>query len=178
MGASLHTHYDTLGVARGASPEAVRQSYRRRAQSCHPDKLAAPGDASEPVAAQDLMARINQAYAVLSDPAGRATYDRWLAAHDELLAAQRAVAAAARRGPLFAWPWAVLGGTLAFSMLTVGTVVYKEMVPPVVAPPGPAQSVGAAPAGRRETPGVPTGPGAGPPRDNASPEAPAGLVRR
>jgi hypothetical protein len=134
MGVSHPTHYHTLGVGRHASPEQVRTAYRRRAQSCHPDK--APGEAD----AQAQMVQINQAYAVLSDPPGRAAYDRWIEAHDALLAAERAVWCASHPGTRAAWPWILLSATIAFSMLTVGTVLYKEVVPSVVAPPASPQA--------------------------------------
>lgn len=62
------THYDALQVSPDASTDEVRQAYRRLAQQHHPDR-------SEGDAGGDAMARINQAYEVLSDPHLRTEYD-------------------------------------------------------------------------------------------------------
>lgn len=154
MGTRVPTHYDTLGVARHASPRQVRTAYRRKAQTCHPDKLA------DQALAQKLMSQVNRAYAVLSDAAGRAAYDRWLDAHDSLLAAQRAVHEAAHPSRFSAsWPWYLLSATIAFALLTVGTVLYKEAVPSVAAPLPAAQPAAANPA----APAMGTGPAAAAP---------------
>ena len=48
-----------LGVAIDASPEQVRDAYRRRARDVHPDLVRGDGAA---------MAALNEAYAVLSGP--------------------------------------------------------------------------------------------------------------
>jgi curved DNA-binding protein CbpA len=124
MGTSA-TYYDILRVSRRAAPEGVRAAYRRLAQKYHPDKL--PGNAD----AVRIMAMLNEAYGVLSDPGRRAGYDRRLA--DE-----RACARAARRRRLkpiqvreASWPWYLLFATIAFAMAAVGTVVYKSVVPGV-----------------------------------------------
>lgn len=129
MGASAqHSHYDTLRVAPQAAPEAVRRAYRRQAQQWHPDRL--PGDTG----AQQRMAQINEAYAVLSHPGLRAGYDQWLRARRQRLEAERAVLDAQRTGFSTAWPWWLLCGTLCFAVLSVGTVLYKMAVPVVAAP--------------------------------------------
>ena len=65
-------HYATLGVERTASPDEIKASYRRLSRELHPDRNAAPD-------ANRRMAAINDAYAVLSDPARRADHDRELA---------------------------------------------------------------------------------------------------
>jgi hypothetical protein len=119
------TYYEILKVNRRAAPEGVRTAYRRLAQKYHPDKL--PGNAN----AVRVMAMLNEAYGVLSDPDRRAHYDRGI--DDERAGAQRA----RRRGmtpievPIAAWPWYLLFATIAFAVATVATVVYKSMVPPV-----------------------------------------------
>lgn len=66
---SPRTLYDTLRLPRGASAEEIRAAWRRLAREHHPDRAGADGEA---------MARINQAYEVLSDPARRARYDQRL----------------------------------------------------------------------------------------------------
>lgn len=57
--------YQILGVDRRASPDEIKQSYRRLASQHHPDK---GGD-------KERFQEIQQAYAVLSDPAQRQQYD-------------------------------------------------------------------------------------------------------
>lgn len=66
-------HYDTLEVHERASPEVVRAAYRSLIQRFHPDRR--PDDP----AAAARTAALTEAYEVLSDPARRADYDRWLA---------------------------------------------------------------------------------------------------
>jgi hypothetical protein len=61
--------YETLGLARGASPAEIRSAYRRLARKYHPDISSSPD-------ANAQFAKINEAYHVLIDPARRASYDR------------------------------------------------------------------------------------------------------
>jgi hypothetical protein len=63
------THYEVLGVARQADDAEIRRAYLDLARRHHPD--AAGGDAEE-------MLRVNEAWAVLGDPASRARYDAGL----------------------------------------------------------------------------------------------------
>lgn len=60
------SHYDTLGVGVDATPEEVKNGYRRAAARSHPDK----GGSDE------QMAKVNKAYQVLSDPQARSHYDQ------------------------------------------------------------------------------------------------------
>lgn len=97
------THYDALEVARDASPEVIRAAYKSLMQRFHPDKH--PGDDSAGARAT----AIAQAYAVLSDVAGRAAYDASLRRPDPWPAPPVREAQPARRGdaerPLAgAWP--------------------------------------------------------------------------
>lgn len=64
---SCQDHYTVLGVAPTADPDVIRAAYRVLAQRHHPDRNASGDDAT--------MVRLNQAYAVLSDPQQRADYD-------------------------------------------------------------------------------------------------------
>lgn len=59
------SHYDSLGVAKDASPSEIKKAYRARARKTHPDK---GGDAQE-------FAAVSHAYEVLSDPNRRLLYD-------------------------------------------------------------------------------------------------------
>lgn len=62
------THYEALGVALGATSEAIRTSWLTAARMFHPDRSKLPD-------AHDLMSRVNGAYAVLSDAEKRRKYD-------------------------------------------------------------------------------------------------------
>jgi len=61
--------YKILQVDPAADPEVITAAYRRLAVKYHPDTNAAPEALSR-------MQRINEAYAILSDPAQRVIYDR------------------------------------------------------------------------------------------------------
>lgn len=58
-------HYQNLGVSKNASPEEIKQAYRKRAQETHPDK---GGNAED-------FADVAAAYEVLSDPKRKLLYD-------------------------------------------------------------------------------------------------------
>ena len=62
-------HYATLQVSTSASPDEIKQAYRRLAKEYHPDRNSA-SDASDRIVA------INAAYEVLSDRGQRQRYDR------------------------------------------------------------------------------------------------------
>jgi curved DNA-binding protein CbpA len=62
----MKAHYETLGVAEDATQEQITKAYRRKAKAAHTDREG--GD-------NDLMAAINVAYEVLSDPERRKNYD-------------------------------------------------------------------------------------------------------
>ena len=62
-------YYKILQVDPSADPEVITAAYRRLAVKYHPDTNPAPD-------ALPRMQKINEAYAILSDPAQRAIYDR------------------------------------------------------------------------------------------------------
>lgn len=66
-------YYAVLGITLTASRAQVRAAYRRLAMQHHPD-VNPPGEDDQ--AATDFMARLNEAYETLHDPAQRAAYDR------------------------------------------------------------------------------------------------------
>ena len=66
------TLYDALGVDREMPQEDLKRVYRALAKEHHPDRRRDSGAA---------MTRINEAYAVLQDPAARKHYDRILQAN-------------------------------------------------------------------------------------------------
>ncbi len=63
--------YEVLGVARDATEQDVKKSFRRRARELHPDV-----NAHDPQA-EDKFKEAAEAYEILSDPQRRATYDRY-----------------------------------------------------------------------------------------------------
>jgi curved DNA-binding protein CbpA len=117
------SHYDLLGIPSSAEDEALRQAYRRAARRHHPDLM--PQDAG----AQQRMAAINEAYAVLSHPQRRASYDQWLRARDARSRAEEAVAAAQPTRFASGWPWGLVAATMAIALGTVGAVLYRTAHP-------------------------------------------------
>lgn len=68
---SKNDYYETLGVARNASEEEIKKSYRRLAMKLHPDRN--PGDKH----AEEKFKHAKEAYEVLSDSRKRAAYDQF-----------------------------------------------------------------------------------------------------
>jgi molecular chaperone DnaJ len=64
-------YYEILGVAKGASADDIKKSYRKVAMQFHPDRN--PGDKS----AEEKFKEAAEAYEVLSDADKRAQYDRY-----------------------------------------------------------------------------------------------------
>jgi len=64
-------YYKTLGVNKSSSADELKQAYRKLAMKHHPDK---GGDEAE-------FKKINEAYAVLSDPQKKSDYDNPAAQH-------------------------------------------------------------------------------------------------
>jgi len=62
-------YYQVLGVDQNASQTKIKEAYRRLAFKHHPDRNR------ENAAAADQMKKINEAYAVLSNPAKKTEYD-------------------------------------------------------------------------------------------------------
>jgi molecular chaperone DnaJ len=63
-------YYETLEIAKNATPEEIKKAYRQKALKFHPDKN--PGDAD----AEKRFKEISEAYEVLSDEKKRHIYDR------------------------------------------------------------------------------------------------------
>jgi hypothetical protein len=74
--AKIHTHYDNLKVSRHAPQEVIRAAYKALSQKYHPDKN--PGDER----AARIMAIVNTAYNILSDPVRRKEHDDWIASEE------------------------------------------------------------------------------------------------
>ncbi|HEX9718481.1 MAG TPA: J domain-containing protein, partial [Ramlibacter sp.] len=69
--------YRLLGLPRGAPLDEIKSAYRRMAAQYHPDKVAGLGPEVQDVA-QAKMLELNEAMALLADPAKRAEYDEVL----------------------------------------------------------------------------------------------------
>eukprot|EP00929_Paragymnodinium_shiwhaense_P078311 TRINITY_DN40578_c0_g1_i1.p1 TRINITY_DN40578_c0_g1~~TRINITY_DN40578_c0_g1_i1.p1 ORF type:complete len:365 (-),score=47.52 TRINITY_DN40578_c0_g1_i1:154-1248(-) len=64
------TYYDVLGVTRKATPEEVKEAYRRLAKKYHPDRNVDDPDA------ENRFKEVQEAHATLSDKWKRAIYDQ------------------------------------------------------------------------------------------------------
>ena len=71
--ATKRDYYDILGVSKGASGDEIKKAYRKLALEWHPDRNKAAH-------ANEKFKEINEAYAVLSDPKKKETYDQFGAA--------------------------------------------------------------------------------------------------
>jgi len=69
----MSTHYQTLGIPKEASAEQIKRSYRSRVKACHPDQFPIGSEAH--AEAEERIRAVNAAYAVLSNPRTRASYD-------------------------------------------------------------------------------------------------------
>ncbi len=63
-------YYEILGIPRAASPDEIKQAFRKLARQFHPD-------VSKEADAEEKFKEINEAYSVLSDEQKRAQYDRY-----------------------------------------------------------------------------------------------------
>ena len=68
------SHYALLEVSPGASEQQLRQAFRQLSKRYHPDTTSLPQ-----VEAEQAFQRLQEAYAVLSDPERRRRYDLLLA---------------------------------------------------------------------------------------------------
>jgi molecular chaperone DnaJ len=71
--ATKRDYYEILGVAKNASDEDIKKSYRKMAMKHHPDRNQ--GDAGKDAEARFKEAK--EAYEMLSDPQKRAAYDQY-----------------------------------------------------------------------------------------------------
>lgn len=70
MNSQKNNYYEILGVSPNASSREIRKSYIILAKKYHPDTTSLPKDI-----ANEKMTKINEAYAILSDPEARNLYD-------------------------------------------------------------------------------------------------------
>jgi len=64
-------YYEVLGVPKTASPDEIKQAYRRLARQYHPDVAK-----DDPKAAEEKFKEFSEAYEVLADPEKRQRYDQ------------------------------------------------------------------------------------------------------
>jgi len=69
MSATFKDYYKTLGVARTASADEIKQAFRKLARQYHPDV------AKTKAGAEEKFKEVNEAYEVLGDPGKKARYD-------------------------------------------------------------------------------------------------------
>jgi len=91
-GVEFQDYYATLGVPKTASQADIKKAYRRLAREWHPDRR--PGDKN----AERRFKELNEANAVLSDPAKREKYDRFGRDWEAYARAGAAAGAAGSRG--------------------------------------------------------------------------------
>lgn len=70
MSTEKRDYYEVLGVPKDASQDQIKSAYRKLAMQYHPDRNKSPG-------AEERFKEISESYAVLSDDAKRAQYDRF-----------------------------------------------------------------------------------------------------
>lgn len=135
-----NSHYETLRLDRHASPQRVQLAYRRMAQKFHPDKNQGRADAAA------LMARINAAYDVLSDPQKRAAYDAQMQQPGPAAAGpRRGTAMAAALQDQFGWAGWLLVTIACVTVLTLGYVTLTAVAPARPAFTTPAAGAAAEP---------------------------------
>ncbi len=71
----LRDFYAVLGVDRDASDNEIRAAYIELVKASHPDRLGTSPNSSEWKAANQMLARYNEAFFVLGDPVRRKQYD-------------------------------------------------------------------------------------------------------
>lgn len=125
--------YDVLGVAPTASASEIREAYRALARRHHPDQQSSAAGA----AGGEEMARINEAYRVLGDPARRNDYDRSLRAGSSTTQPESNRASRTRTDgvaeprpmlPPLRMPWRTIGVAAAIGV--IGVVALSQFVDP------------------------------------------------
>ncbi|HYJ83968.1 MAG TPA: DnaJ domain-containing protein [Allosphingosinicella sp.] len=131
--AGVRSLYDVLNVAPEAEPVVVEAAYKALIKKYHPDQ------AVEAPVSKDATA-INEAFAILKDPAKRADYDHRLWAKQQAIRLAEAQVASAGRPPRFVavsgW---LIAGLLAAALAAVA--MGKSLAPPPMSAPAEAAEV-------------------------------------
>jgi hypothetical protein len=122
--AAQRTHYDVLNVSKEAEPVVVEAAYKALIKKYHPDQAA-----GAPVSRD--AAAINEAFAVLKDPAKRADYDhrQWTRQQAQRLAGLQATAVPRPSRFATAGGW-IVAALLACALAAVA--FGKSLDPPLV----------------------------------------------
>ena len=129
--AANRTHYEVLGVLPTATVTEIRDAYRKRVRSVHPDSAASPSRA-----ASEEMAAITQAWNTLSDHSRRRLYDASLrdtARPSVSSTATRTEVHIAAPSPAH-FPWRML---LGFVVIGSAVVLVLNVISQPAAPRGP-----------------------------------------
>jgi len=118
---SSPNHYELLQIGPDASPQDLRQAFRRLSKRYHPDTTDLPQGQAE-----EAFRRLQQAYLILSDPARRRLYDAALQAQRD--AASPAAAAARLRPPQPLPVRRALSGGEWFALLLLALAVVFSLV--------------------------------------------------
>jgi len=112
------TLYDVLGVSSSCNIDELRSAYRQKAREQHPD-------VSGVVDTSHVMARVNDAWRILSDPERRVEYDATIQ-HSPIVTAQPPPQAA--RGRRDAWVAGVQAQIIRLSRLAGRSAVQAQLL--------------------------------------------------
>ncbi len=115
----MKDYYRILEVHPEASGEVIHKAYRTLAQKYHPDRYHTSHKSRMTSRMQDL----NEAYAILGDPARRSRYDRGYSRiqHDEVLQTKNQKRMQTLKRVFY---WALLGIFLVVMLRTGGRVLF------------------------------------------------------
>lgn len=91
--------YTILGVAPHASQEEIRTAYLSRARILHPDRLNYKQQPEEWKKANDMLAEVNEAYAILRNVSDRVQYDGYRASQQQQRQAESSPATGRQESP-------------------------------------------------------------------------------
>jgi DnaJ-domain-containing protein 1 len=90
--------YSILGVSPSATSDEIRAAYLSRARVIHPDRFDPERQPQEWRKANEMLAELNEAYTILSNPSSRAEYDARRAKREQEDRSQRRAGAHERPG--------------------------------------------------------------------------------
>lgn len=120
------THYSVLGVEPTASTEAIRHAYREAVRRTHPDVVKSTSSTASD------MARITEAWSVLSDPVRRAAYDASLRSGRTTPSPSTPTTDVIYRHPPARFPWRLVWAIIAGGIIVI--LVLNALSQPSVKP--------------------------------------------